>query len=328
LTTTRRSPSCLKTSVRRSLRGECTGGTVALRSPPDWLPALSVARVACKLGCGVCLRTVGRRSMRALGVVLVLSGLAVAVFALRPGVPDQADAAHASRPSAAPVLQTVYVPATRSASVPTATAAPGSAGAAHLDLVRELQHELTRIGCYAGDVNGIWTPSTRRAMDALIERANAKLPTTRPEPVHLALAQGQQVRLCDRCAGGEHSKSGASCANPAAVAVFAPTGAPLPSPERAAGHSEKRRPIPKPKLAARSPAQARMGLGVNGIPTQAAEPAAKRSSADHGSRAQASRHRQRTFLAQRPRQYLRPMRPMRFAYRRPWRGIFAGLFGW
>jgi hypothetical protein len=88
----------------------------------------------------------------------------------------------------APISETVYVPIRRSVAPPTETATQELPRTPNLDLVRQLQHELTRVGCYEGDINGTWTPSTRRAMEALIERLNAKLPTARPEPVHLALA--------------------------------------------------------------------------------------------------------------------------------------------
>jgi hypothetical protein len=115
--------------------------------------------------------TVARRNMRALGVLLVLLGLALAALTVRPG--DTLDDAGASQPDdpgasrpigasaavpAVPISQTVYVPTRRTAAVPTATAAQESPRTPNLDLVRQLQHELTRVGCYEGDINGIWTP--------------------------------------------------------------------------------------------------------------------------------------------------------------------------
>ena len=36
-------------------------------------------------------------------------------------------------------------------------------------LVREIQRELKRIGCYRGDVHGVWTTSVREAMKAFTE---------------------------------------------------------------------------------------------------------------------------------------------------------------
>jgi hypothetical protein len=272
--------------------------------------------------------------MRALGVLLVLSGLAVAAFAVRTGVPDNAEVADIGRPAgasgpapAASVSQVVYFASTGPASVPTAAPAQGVAGAAKIDLVVQLQRELTRIGCYRGDISGLWTRSTRRAMEAMIERANAKLPTAQPEPVHLALAQAQNARFCADCATGEERKSFGRCANRAGVAMLAAAVAPVLPPERMGGKAGKRWQAPRPREAARGPTQGRMGLGVSSSSTEAAERAAKRRSADHRSRTNHRIGRHRTFVAHRPPQYLRPMRPMRYA-RRPWGGIFAVLLGW
>lgn len=74
-----------------------------------------------------------------------------------------------------------------SVSVP--TAAPLSDP---VSLARALQRELKRAGCYNGEINGIWTPSTRQAMKAYTDIANARLPVTNPDPVLLALMQGDQ----------------------------------------------------------------------------------------------------------------------------------------
>ena len=161
-------------------------------------------------------------------------------------------------------------------------------------------------------------------MDALIEKVNAKLPTARPEPVHLALAQGQHPCSCDQCPIGEEIKSGRRCARPATDAVLAASIAPLLAPEPVVGGSGKRRPVPKPRHGGKGPTEGRMGLSVSGIPTQTSEPAAKRRVAVNH---RASRQRHRTFVAFRSHRYLRPVRPMRYAYRRP-QGIFAALFGW
>ena len=44
-------------------------------------------------------------------------------------------------------------------------------------VARELQRELRRVGCYAGQLHGVWTASTRWAMRAFNDRVNAVLPT-------------------------------------------------------------------------------------------------------------------------------------------------------
>jgi hypothetical protein len=61
---------------------------------------------------------------------------------------------------------------------------------------RELQKQLKRVGCYAGALNGVWTTSTRQAMNAFTNRVNAKLPTDKPDTVLLALVQGYSTKVC------------------------------------------------------------------------------------------------------------------------------------
>jgi peptidoglycan hydrolase-like protein with peptidoglycan-binding domain len=63
-------------------------------------------------------------------------------------------------------------------------------------LAQELQRELARVGCYDGQINGVWTTSTRQAMKAFLERVNATLPIHQPDGVLLALVQGQRVKIC------------------------------------------------------------------------------------------------------------------------------------
>jgi hypothetical protein len=275
--------------------------------------------------------------MRALGDLLVILGLTVAAFAVRPGdrlddagarPPDEAGASRVIEAStavaAAPASQTIYVPTRRAAAVPTAMAGQEVPGTPNLDLVRQLQHELTRVGCYAGEINGIWTPSTRRAMEALIGQVNAKLPTARPEPVHLALVQGQDARICDQCPAAEEKHFGGKCANSTTREVLADS---VPPPMGA----DLRKPLSeqKPRRARRGPTEGRMGLGLKGQPPQIGQVGAKRSVADLGprSRHRASHHGHRTLVGQRSQRYLRPVRPTRYAYRRPG-GLFALLFGW
>jgi len=64
-------------------------------------------------------------------------------------------------------------------------------------LVRELQRELKGVGCYHGEVNGVWTTSTRQAMKVFTDRANAKLPVTEPDQVLLALIKSNRRRSCN-----------------------------------------------------------------------------------------------------------------------------------
>lgn len=53
------------------------------------------------------------------------------------------------------------------------------------------------MGCYHGEINGVWTTSTRQAMKTFIDRANAKLPVTEPDQVLLALMKGNRHYACN-----------------------------------------------------------------------------------------------------------------------------------
>jgi peptidoglycan hydrolase-like protein with peptidoglycan-binding domain len=63
-------------------------------------------------------------------------------------------------------------------------------------LTQTLQRELKRVGCYQGEINGVWTDSTREAMKAFTELANARLPVSEPDQVLLALIKGSQGKTC------------------------------------------------------------------------------------------------------------------------------------
>ena len=49
------------------------------------------------------------------------------------------------------------------------------AAADRLPLALQLQRELARVGCYDGEINGVWTPTTRQALKAFLDRLNAVL---------------------------------------------------------------------------------------------------------------------------------------------------------
>ena len=93
----------------------------------------------------------------------------------------------------APQEQAVVQSSSFRASMPAATPAPPQDA---ISLAKSLQRELKRAGCYHGEINGMWTPSTRHAMKVFTDRANAKLPVNQPDPVLLALIQGDQHLGC------------------------------------------------------------------------------------------------------------------------------------
>jgi hypothetical protein len=114
-------------------------------------------------------------------------------------------------------------------------------------LARGLQKELRRVGCYEGELNGVWTPATRRAMKTFTDRVNATLPVEEPDAVLFAMVQSQQDRVCGkpcpidqglsedgRCLPNALLSKAATKPSPSAVATHVPAsdgsaGKPLPA---------------------------------------------------------------------------------------------------
>ena len=106
--------------------------------------------------------------------------------------------------SPAPAQRDVALTPWRSAVVPTsdtlspadAQAAGLSDGAKRVTLIREIQRELKRVGCYDGNVDGSWGGASKRAMVAFIQRVNASLPLNEPNDILLLLVKGQDTGTC------------------------------------------------------------------------------------------------------------------------------------
>jgi hypothetical protein len=91
---------------------------------------------------------------------------------------------------------------------------------------RELQKELKRVGCYDGELNGAWTPSTRQAMKAFTDRVNATLPTDEPDSILLTLVQAYQDKVCGKpCPAGQGLSEAGRCVPTAILARAAKKGA-------------------------------------------------------------------------------------------------------
>jgi hypothetical protein len=103
-----------------------------------------------------------------------------------------------------------------------AAAVPGD----RVSLARELQRELKRVGCYEGEINGAWTPSSRKAMKAFTDRVNASLPVEAPDYILLSLVQGHRDAACGKpCPAGQTLADG-RCLPQAIVAHGAKKAAP------------------------------------------------------------------------------------------------------
>jgi hypothetical protein len=88
------------------------------------------------------------------------------------------------------------VPSPSSHPAPKAVAPQRIAPEDQAALARELQKELKRVGCYNGEISGVWTTSSRLAMKTFVERVNAALPIDKPDPVLLNLVQGHREPAC------------------------------------------------------------------------------------------------------------------------------------
>lgn len=87
------------------------------------------------------------------------------------------------------------------------------------ELTRDLQKELARVGCYEGEITGAWTPSTKRAMSAFMDRVNASLPIREPDYILLTLVQGHAAAACGvDCPAGQALNGDGRCVPQAVIA--------------------------------------------------------------------------------------------------------------
>jgi hypothetical protein len=79
-------------------------------------------------------------------------------------------------------------------------------------LARDIQRELTRVGCYKGAVDGAWSAETRSAMRAFIDRVNASLPIDEPDHILKTLVQGHPGSACGlSCPTGQNLTADGRC---------------------------------------------------------------------------------------------------------------------
>jgi hypothetical protein len=96
-------------------------------------------------------------------------------------------------------------------------------------LARELQLELKRVGCYAAEPSGVWTPASRKAMKSFTDRVNASLPVGEPDEILLALVQAHRGEACGApCPAGQGLAEDGRCL-PGAILAQAARKAPAPA---------------------------------------------------------------------------------------------------
>jgi hypothetical protein len=132
----------------------------------------------------------------------------VTTGAITPGAPPKTSGAWSAVVTADPGAQNGKLTSSK----------PGDAETRAV-LARDLQQELKRVGCYGGDITGTWTPSTKRAMAAFMDRVNATLPVEEPDYILLTLVQGHTAAACGAgCRSGEVLSEGGRCLPQAVVA--------------------------------------------------------------------------------------------------------------
>jgi hypothetical protein len=91
-------------------------------------------------------------------------------------------------------------------------------------LASALQRELRRVGCYDREINGVWTTSSRMAMQTFLEKVNAALPFDEPDVILLSLVEAHKGTACGRfCSTGETLTHPGQCSpHPLRSAKFEP----------------------------------------------------------------------------------------------------------
>jgi peptidoglycan hydrolase-like protein with peptidoglycan-binding domain len=127
------------------------------------------------------------------------------------------DTASSDRPAATAAWTTVVTP-NHSRRAVLRSSQPGDAPTRY-ELARDLQRGLKRAGCYGGAITGVWSPSTKRAMSAFLEQANASLPVNAPDYILLSLVQSHDDIVCsDTCPSGQIMDRAGRCTPNAVVA--------------------------------------------------------------------------------------------------------------
>jgi hypothetical protein len=301
-------------------------------------------------------RLCAERVMRVLvGTCFILAGLAMAThgFSRVASNPPEPQPENASQPtqtvasSPLPAVSAVVALPTKALASTSLPPPPAVVSAKHRadgpSLVRELQHELRRVECYDGAINGTWTTPTREAMRAFVEQVNAKLPIDKPDHIQLAFLQGHAGHACGSCPAGQETAGNGRCLPHAVVARASTIGTPVPhdawrpvvslarpadvaaEPPRRTARSAHREPPIEGRMSMGAGIIARAQLPERDVMVAAAAPMPSNPPAAQPQRERrAARHADRRH----ERAYLRPMRPARYAFRpfrRP-RGL-AALFG-
>jgi peptidoglycan hydrolase-like protein with peptidoglycan-binding domain len=165
------------------------------------------------------------------GHFVILAGAGIAAVALSVAFGRSNQAASPDEATVVVMLpQRAAEPATRAPSGESPRPAPPPGDRA--SLTRELQRELKRVGCYEGEISGVWTPSSRLAMKGFTDQVNARLPIDQPDYILLKLVQNQKDKVCGKpCPTGLVTAQDGRCVAEATLASIAKKPEPQASPE-------------------------------------------------------------------------------------------------
>jgi hypothetical protein len=115
-------------------------------------------------------------------------------------------------PAAQPITVTAWTGAVVTADTARAPTHGGDTPASRESLARDIQTELYRVGCYLGEVDGVWGSGSKRAAAMFMDRVNAALPTQEPDVFMLSLLRAQNDEVCGAaCPRGQDLTASGRC---------------------------------------------------------------------------------------------------------------------
>jgi hypothetical protein len=186
---------------------------------------------------------------------------------------------------------------------------PGDAEARE-QLVRDIQYELKRAGCYDGEMHGAWNNITKQAMQTFNQRMNASLPVDQPDYVLLTLLQAQKAQSCKSgCPVGQVADGGRCM--PRAIVAQQPGGSHVST----SGPTQQ---APSTLSTAQEPLAGRMGAGASMVGQDL--PVAPQANADGASSADGVSQARSPARTQPPRQ-----RPSNYVQKGSTRQVFSNI---
>lgn len=138
------------------------------------------------------------------------------------------------------------------------------------ELARDLQRELSRVGCYKGAIDGDWGEQSRDAMRSFTRQVNAALPVDDPDFVLLALVEKTTGKVCGgACPANETPGASGACTKKVMLAADRPRAIG----KSATGAASAAAPQILTQLAPRQ-SDARTAQGAASGPANAASPSA------------------------------------------------------